>query len=340
MKQRIEFIDALKGFTIFCVLWGHSIQDSGNGDDSFFHNQVFEFIYSFHMPLFFMISGFFFNSSLKLNFKELVCKKGLALLLPCLTWTIIFGGLFCTKAFVLKSGINYISELTKIIDPLNWQFWFLKELFISYVLVYIALKIFKKQWLACILSICFVLIAPSCNMQRFLLPLFWLGIYLKNNYQVVLKYSKWILGISGLVFGICLLFWDGNYTIYVSRFPPLIHFIAFSFDFSNLDIALFRLIIGAAGSIFWFVLLQQAYKKNQFFAQLEKAGACTLGIYILQTTVLELIVSSRVNLSTVNIWIYSLIITPLIALFTLIICIYLTKLINKNDFIKTILLGK
>lgn len=82
-KQRIEYIDALKGLAIFFVLWGHSLQYLKNEAD-FFHNPIFEFIYSFHMPLFFMISGFFFNSSLKLNFKEFIYKKTIQLLLPCI----------------------------------------------------------------------------------------------------------------------------------------------------------------------------------------------------------------------------------------------------------------
>jgi fucose 4-O-acetylase-like acetyltransferase len=339
MKQRIEFIDALKGFAIFCVLWGHSLQYLRNEDD-FFHNQAFEFIYSFHMPLFFMISGFFFRSSLKLNFKQFIKKKGLQLLLPCLVWAILFGLLKFTKAIILKSDINYISEMMKIIVPFKWPFWFLKEIFISYFLVYVTLKIFKKEWLACILSVSFVLIAPYCGFQRFLLPIFWFGIYLKNNYQFILKYSKWILGISGLVFGICLLFWDGNYTIYVTGFQKLLKMRTLSFNFANIDIAMFRLIIGSVGSIFWLMLFQQIYKKNLFFSKLGKIGTYTLGIYIFQVTILENWINNKIDFSTANIWIYNLVITPVIALLVLIICIYLIKLISKNNVLKTVLIGK
>ena len=72
--KRIEFIDSLKGFAILLVLWGHSIQYLCSGID-FFQNFIFKIIYSFHMPLFFLISGFFFHSALKLHFKDFFLKK-------------------------------------------------------------------------------------------------------------------------------------------------------------------------------------------------------------------------------------------------------------------------
>jgi fucose 4-O-acetylase-like acetyltransferase len=85
---RIEYVDTLKCFAIFCVLWGHAMQYL-KGSYDFFHNPMFEFIYSFHMPLFFIVSGLFFKSSLKLNFKDFTLKKGLQLLLPCIVWATI-----------------------------------------------------------------------------------------------------------------------------------------------------------------------------------------------------------------------------------------------------------
>lgn len=48
--NRIEYIDSIKGFAILLMIFGHMK----------FHNYNW-FIYSFHMPLFFILSGFFFN---------------------------------------------------------------------------------------------------------------------------------------------------------------------------------------------------------------------------------------------------------------------------------------
>jgi surface polysaccharide O-acyltransferase-like enzyme len=38
-SQRIEYVDALKGFAIFCVVWGHSLQYLKNEYD-FYHNPI------------------------------------------------------------------------------------------------------------------------------------------------------------------------------------------------------------------------------------------------------------------------------------------------------------
>lgn len=51
MGKRIEYIDFIKGICIFIVVWGHSIQNMGDGND-FWTNPVHEFICSFHMPIF------------------------------------------------------------------------------------------------------------------------------------------------------------------------------------------------------------------------------------------------------------------------------------------------
>ena len=71
MKERLLYIDSLKGFAILLMVMGHVI--AWNFSDWSFLPQVnqevpsnylvagvlWNFIYSFHMPLFFCISGFF-----------------------------------------------------------------------------------------------------------------------------------------------------------------------------------------------------------------------------------------------------------------------------------------
>ena len=45
--ERLDWVDQVKGFTIFLVVYGHN----------FPFNE--KYIYSFHMPLFIMLAGFF-----------------------------------------------------------------------------------------------------------------------------------------------------------------------------------------------------------------------------------------------------------------------------------------
>jgi fucose 4-O-acetylase-like acetyltransferase len=69
MDKRIEWIDLSKGIGMVLVILGHCVCFGGN-----IHNIVF----SFHMPLFFILSGIVFGN----NQKNFVLKKAKALLVP------------------------------------------------------------------------------------------------------------------------------------------------------------------------------------------------------------------------------------------------------------------
>jgi len=63
--NRILWLDALKCFAMFLVIWGHVIQ---YGVTDYLENDIHIGIYSFHMPLFMMISGFFAGNIAKYSF--------------------------------------------------------------------------------------------------------------------------------------------------------------------------------------------------------------------------------------------------------------------------------
>ena len=71
--KRIPYLDFLKFFAIASVLLGHSVEQTTGND--FWDNPTWSFIYTYHMPLFMLLCGYFFGSSLKLSFVELIKKK-------------------------------------------------------------------------------------------------------------------------------------------------------------------------------------------------------------------------------------------------------------------------
>lgn len=75
-KQRIEWIDIAKGIAILLVIIGHTVK---------FGSLSRNIIFSFHMPLFFILSGYTFRpaTDAKTFFKHLR-KNFLHLILPCL----------------------------------------------------------------------------------------------------------------------------------------------------------------------------------------------------------------------------------------------------------------
>ena len=54
MQKRVQYIENAKGIGILLVVLGHN-------DMNAYHPTLHRFIYAFHMPLFFFLSGIFFN---------------------------------------------------------------------------------------------------------------------------------------------------------------------------------------------------------------------------------------------------------------------------------------
>lgn len=89
MKERIVEIDSLKGFAIFLVIAGHAIivYPINLQQQFVWCGFLQRFIYMFHMPLFFMISGFCF--SYYGDYVKFIKKKIERLLIPYLAFSFI-----------------------------------------------------------------------------------------------------------------------------------------------------------------------------------------------------------------------------------------------------------
>lgn len=130
-NERFMSFDMLKLFIIFLVLIGHCIQHLISND--FRNDNMWVFIYSFHMPLFMVISGYFSKSSMSMHFHRFVKKKFKQLILPMISWLVVIASLIWIKDLVLQSK-NI--ELTLLVTLFMTSFWFLKCLFICYILSY------------------------------------------------------------------------------------------------------------------------------------------------------------------------------------------------------------
>lgn len=114
------------------------------------------FIYMFHMPLFFVLSGYFFKAPQ--NFTQLLKftkKKIIGLYLPYLLWTILFVFL---HNFLLKFGIGEQvyswnaaigcvsrSAVTFVTtEKVLVGFWFLKSLFSACIFLAVILLVTRK----------------------------------------------------------------------------------------------------------------------------------------------------------------------------------------------------
>ena len=81
-KPRIDWIDASKGIGILLVLVAHVFNQCGT------FSKASLLIYSFHMPLFFILSGYIISAkNLDMDWRALFFKYFKALLLPYLLYT-------------------------------------------------------------------------------------------------------------------------------------------------------------------------------------------------------------------------------------------------------------
>ena len=134
---RLEWVDVLRGVAILLVVVGHSWRGLFGADlmDEAMFAGLDRSIYSFHMPLFFMISGFYYMRGLGATPGVFVTTKLMRLLYPMVLWTYVFvltklaAGPFVNTPFTLD-------DLWILPIPGRWHFWFLWALLLMQLALY------------------------------------------------------------------------------------------------------------------------------------------------------------------------------------------------------------
>ena len=205
--NRNSTMDAIKALAILLVVFGHSIQYISGTD--FWNNRVFQIIYSVHMPLFFMLSGFFFVGQENKTIQEFLTRKCMTLLLPCMAWSTLSG----LGSLVMGGDIG--SFVLKVVNPIGWPFWFLKGLFVVQVVAWGSLWLARRfirhhyvVWAAVISMVVYLI--PYADVARVMLPRFWGGWLLRQKYDWIRAHAGWMAMLSGAVYVVLLLFWNSE----------------------------------------------------------------------------------------------------------------------------------
>ncbi|SMF07105.1 Fucose 4-O-acetylase [Alteromonadaceae bacterium Bs31] len=211
MHHRIDWIDSAKAIGIFFVIMGHH------------KHPLYNYIYSFHMPLFFFLSGLLFPNSTGLSFAVFARKKALSLLAPYfffssalfLVWLVlgkfispeVLQGYSITKNFL---GIFYAQGQ---LEYMRWgvELWFLPCLYICTLMFYWVARLSGLQQLLTVtLAAVIGLSLPkilelrlpwSFDVALVALGFFWLGYKLKDKiyqFDISLKTAPYWL-IFGLL---------------------------------------------------------------------------------------------------------------------------------------------
>ena len=163
-KQRLQWLDALRGFTMILVVANH-VATQGFLQESKLSASL-PFLLLFRMPLFFFISGFLaYKAGLVWNVKvlgELSLKKIRVQLVPTAVFFVLFMALipprFCDA---IQDGLH---------SPMKYGYWFtlvlLYMLLIYYVFCYIESKLRLPSWL----PITILLLVSICCYETCYLP--------------------------------------------------------------------------------------------------------------------------------------------------------------------------
>ena len=321
--KREKHLDIAKGLGIFLVVMGHSIPDASTsaGISNPYFVILFGLIYSFHMPLFFFISGLLTRSIAistdKGSFKlEVLRKLFNRLLVPY-----FFVGL-CYLPFklLLSSFANTsydLENLWKIFLGLNpdGELWFLYALFIVKCIALmfdnrVNLPTLGLSLILAVIDIKFSLL--PCNILWYLFFLL-AGIYIRNNHKDLIVNTTFTKTVIYL-----LVFMISNYM--------LIH----------MSIIEWKVLTSLSGTmLFLNIALMMSKADNMLANVFELLGLLSMDIYILSDIVkipLRILFWNYLHWYNTTFCICTL--------FSIIISYLITKfVIRKSNFLKRAIIG-
>lgn len=254
---RFYWADNLKAFLIILVVLGHVIQYSYSDYDVL---HIYNYIYSFHMPLFMAISGYFSykNDWAEKSFRIGIRKRTIQLLLPFFVWSV----LLC-----LVEGLSLIDVLFT-----NPFYWFLLLLFVIYLLMcfclWLSMRLNIKEETVCLLMMVLLYIIQGIAHPQILsfsiLPVhfvFFNSGWFLRKFQDRIK--DWVIIPMFILFCVSGFYYKRNLS------PGLLSF---------LPASLYFLITGLSGSLLFYLFLRKYGDSScKLFSFI---GQNTLGLYV------------------------------------------------------------
>lgn len=143
MNKRVEWIDTLRGVAMLFVVLGHAFVNK--------NNRIRNYIYSFHMPLFFFISGLTTKRK-DIKFMDYLGKKTKAILGPYvfINFFMILYKLIMNFSLGMYSSLNIKTSLIYFVKGYSdyipcIQSWFLLALFVMDIVFFVLMKITRND---------------------------------------------------------------------------------------------------------------------------------------------------------------------------------------------------
>jgi fucose 4-O-acetylase-like acetyltransferase len=272
-SPHLKWVDTAKGFGICLVVFEHTFRGLiGREIASWTPMTQFidAWIYSFHMPLFFLLSGLFIFRSTNKAPAQFLCDKVRRIVYPYFVWSTIT--LVLKAAFPSHTNHPYnLFDLPRILyQPID-QFWFLYVLFILSIAVFYALKIGASPWIVCAVTL---LLYPG------FLPV--------SSYEPTVLIE---LRLMSVYFGLGVLLGNDRFIQTISDVPLrwigagivgglLLSFLAGFNETKTLPVV--RIILGACGIVF-IISLALLVDKIKYDSMIRLLGRYSLEIYVAHT---------------------------------------------------------
>lgn len=261
VNARVEFLDIAKGIGIILVVWAHA------------KGPYTRYIYQFHMPLFFLISGFLHND--RNTVAEFIKSKIRSIYIPFIIWNLAVIVLkTCQNPELLKKNLILIIQVILTLNK-DGQFfgatWFLGALFI----VSIAYKLLDEYiqdaaWKRIVIMGIFIAIAcvafeikfPLMLSRTLILGMFYAIGYFIKCYQNELKVfdCKCLAVLASIMFGMLGYYNSVNMGANEYKYP-------------------FAFVFGALLASYVVIFLSREIEKKQYIWIVKKfvGGVCYLG---------------------------------------------------------------
>lgn len=164
-KSRLAWVDSARGIGIVLVVLGHVERGLAHGQFETWDwlGTLDRWIYAFHMPLFFALSGLFASGARRGHWGQFVGGRARRIMYPYFVWATLQTGL----QVLMSSRTNSETTLGDLLSiPLvpPMQFWFLYALFIVSILHALILSLSKSHWVVCVVSLLLYLLQDYSPM--------------------------------------------------------------------------------------------------------------------------------------------------------------------------------
>jgi len=215
---RLAWVDYARGLGIFLVVVGHTLRGVINADlleSSATLRFVDAWIYTFHMPLFFLLSGLFAERSISKGTARFVADKLRTIAYPYVVWSLLQTIVQLLLSRYTNSTATWWDLVAIVFIP-PMQFWFFYALFLCFLLFLLCWQAGLGRWgfLGAVIALWVIRSQVGLGSWGVLysfvanVPYFAIGVFASKSVQNAMSCARWQTALTVTVagYGIVTLF--------------------------------------------------------------------------------------------------------------------------------------